>query len=90
MNQKASEMDKTIEFAKVEDKCCGLDVGNKVIVITVEGTGIASQKRKFESTTGSLTNLRKCLLELRVTHVVMESTRASYYCVPCREGAGRL
>ena len=67
-------MDKTIEFAQVVDRCCGLDVHKKVIVATVEGTGIARQTREFESTTRSLTELKEWLLELGVTHVAMEST----------------
>ena len=67
-------MDKTIGFAQVVDRCCGLDVHKKVIVATVEGTGIARQTREFESTTRSLTELKEWLLELGVTHVAMEST----------------
>ena len=67
-------MDKTIEFTQVVDRCCGLDVHKKVIVATVEGTGIARQTREFESTTRSLTELKEWLLELGVTHVAMEST----------------
>lgn len=67
-------MDKTIEFSQVVDRCCGLDVHKKVIVATVEGTGIARETREFESTTRSLTELKEWLLELGVTHVAMEST----------------
>lgn len=52
-------MDKKIEFAQVVDRCCGLDVHKKVIVATVEGTGIARQTREFESTTRSLTELKR-------------------------------
>lgn len=73
-NQNASAMEKTIEFTQVVDRCCGLDVHKKVIVATVEGTGIARQTREFESTTRSLTELKEWLLELGVTHVAMEST----------------
>lgn len=43
-------MDKTIEFNQVVDRCCGLDVHKKVIVATVEGTGIARETREFSST----------------------------------------
>ena len=67
-------MDKTIEFTQVVDRCCGLDVHKKVIVATVEGTGIARQTREFETTTRSLIELKEWLLELGVTHVAMEST----------------
>lgn len=67
-------MDKTIEFSQVVDRCCGLDIHKKVIVATVEGTGIARETREFESTTRSLTELKEWLLELGVTHVAMEST----------------
>ena len=54
-------MDKTIEFAQVVDRCCGLDVHKKVIVAKVEGTGIARETREFESTTRSLTELKEWL-----------------------------
>lgn len=67
-------MDKAIEFPQVVDRCCGLDVHKKVIVATVEGTGIKRETREFESTTRSLTELKEWLLELGVTHVAMEST----------------
>lgn len=67
-------MDKSIEFPQVVDRCCGLDVHKKVIVATVEGTGIKRETREFESTTRSLTELKEWLLELGVTHVAMEST----------------
>lgn len=67
-------MDKTIEFSQVVDRCCGLDVHKKVIVATVEGTGIARETREFSSTTRSLTEMKEWLLSLGVTHVAMEST----------------
>lgn len=67
-------MDKTIEFNQVVDRCCGLDVHKKVIVATVEGTGIARETREFSSTTRSLTEMKEWLLSLGVTHVAMEST----------------
>ena len=57
-------MDKTIEFNQVVDRCCGLDVHKKVIVATVEGTGIARETREFSSTTRSLTELKEWLLSL--------------------------
>ena len=65
---------KSIEFPQFVDRCCGLDVHKKVIVATVDGTGIKRETREFESTTRSLTELKEWLLELGVTHVAMEST----------------
>lgn len=67
-------MDRTIEFSQVVDRCCGLDVHKRVIVATVDGTGIERETREFESTTRSLTELKEWLLDLGVTHVAMEST----------------
>ena len=57
-NHNASAMEKTIEFAHVVDRCCGLDVYKKVIVAKVEGTGIARQSRELESRTRSLTQMK--------------------------------
>ena len=67
-------MGTSIEFSQIVDKCCGLDVHKKVIVATVDGTGITPQTREFQSTTSSLTELKEWLLELGVTHIAMEST----------------
>lgn len=62
-----------IAFKEVVDRGCGLDVHKKEIVATVSGTGIESEKRTFQSTTRSLTELKEWLLALGVTHVAMES-----------------
>lgn len=51
------------EFSQVVDRCCGLDAHKKVIVATVEVTGIARETREFKSTTRSLTELKGWLLE---------------------------
>ena len=63
-----------VTFEEVVERRCGLDVHKKEIVATVSGTGIGSETRTFQSTTGSLTELKEWLLALGITHVAMEST----------------
>lgn len=63
-----------VAFPQIVDRACGLDVHKKVIVACVAGTGIETETRSFKSTTRSLKELKKWLLELGVTHVMMEST----------------
>jgi transposase len=63
-----------VRFEQVVSRGCGLDVHKKVIVATINGTGIKKQTREYSSTTRSLTELKDWLLENGVTHVAMEST----------------
>lgn len=70
----AKQQKNEVSFEEVAVCGCGLDVHKKEIVATVSGTDIRKETRTFQSTTGSLTQLKEWLLELRVTHVAMEST----------------
>ncbi len=63
-----------VTFDEVVECGCGLDVHKKEIVATVSGTDIGSEIRTFQSTMRSLTELKKWLLTLGVTHIAMEST----------------
>lgn len=65
---------KAIAFDEVVSRGCGLDVHKKEIVATVNGTGLKTETRTFQSTTKSLRDLRQWLESLGVTHVAMEST----------------
>lgn len=65
---------KEVTFQQLVERGCGLDVHKKEIVATVNGVGIKSETRTFQSTTKSLTELKVWLLDLGVTHVAMEST----------------
>lgn len=63
-----------IEFERVVECGCGLDVHQKNVVATVRGKGKREETRTFLTFTSSLTELRDWLKEEGVTHVAMEST----------------
>lgn len=65
---------KKIEFEQIIDRGCGIDVHEKVIVVTVHGQGLAKETRSFLSFTEDLESLRDWLLSCGVTHGAMEST----------------
>jgi transposase len=71
---KKSEGNAEVHFGQVVSRGCGLDVHKKVIVATIDGTGLRKETREFQATTSSLTELRDWLLGNGVTHVAMEST----------------
>lgn len=62
----SERMDKIVGFCQIVDRCCGLDVHKKVIVTTVEGTGIVRETREFSLTMRTLTELKEWLLSLGV------------------------
>jgi len=70
----AKQQKNEVSFEDVLARKCGLDINKKEIVATVSGTDLKKETRTFQSTTRSLTQLKEWLLELGVTHVVMEST----------------
>jgi transposase len=63
-----------IEFEQLIERGCGIDVHEKVIVVTVHGQGLAKETRSFLSFTEDLISLREWLLSCGVTHGAMEST----------------
>lgn len=63
-----------IEFERVVECGCGIDVHKETIVATIQGKGIKTQTKSFKSFTSSLIKLRGWLLKNKVTHVAMEST----------------
>jgi transposase len=68
----AKQQKNEVSFEDVLARRCGLDINKKEIVATVSGTDIKKEKRTFQATTRSLTQLKEWLLELGVTHVVSE------------------
>ena len=70
----AKQQKNEVSVEDVLARRCGLDINKKEIVATVSGTDIKKEKRTFQATTRSLTQLKEWLLELGVTHVVIEST----------------
>ena len=64
----------TVSFPSVVSRGCGIDVHKKVVVATINGTGLRKETREFNTFTSSLTELKDWLLAAGVTHVAMEST----------------
>ncbi|MGC9384949.1 MAG: IS110 family transposase [Kosmotogaceae bacterium] len=69
----ATTQDK-IEFAQVIEKGCGIDIHKSVLVSTVQGKGIKTETRNYDSFTESIQQLRDWLKSLGITHIAMEST----------------
>jgi transposase len=63
-----------IEFEQLISRGCGIDVHEKLIVVTIQGDGLVRETRSFSSFTEDLESLRAWLLEQGVTHGAMEST----------------
>jgi transposase len=63
-----------IEFDQLVERGCGIDVHEKVIVVTIQGVGLKKETRSFSSFTSDLEELRRWLLSEGVTHGAMEST----------------
>lgn len=63
-----------IEFEQLIERGCGIDVHEKVIVVTVQGQGLSKETRSFLSFTEDLEQLRDWLQSCGVTHGAMEST----------------
>jgi transposase len=49
------------------------------IVATIDGAGLKRETREFRTTTSSLKELKECLEQAEVAHVVMESTLKPVY-----------
>lgn len=63
-----------VEFEQIIERGCGIDIHKKVAVATIDGKGIKRETREFGTFTSSLTELKNWLLEMLITHVVIEST----------------
>lgn len=64
----------TVSFPSVVSRGCGIDVHKKVVVATIDGSGLRKETREFNTFTSSLTELKDWLLAHGITHVAMEST----------------
>ncbi len=64
----------TVTFPEVVSRGCGIDVHKKVVVATIDGSGLRKETREFDTFTRSLTELKNWLLANEITHVAMEST----------------
>ena len=64
----------TVTFPEVVSRGCGIDVHKKVVVATIDGSGLRKETREFDTFTRSLTELKDWLLANEITHVAMEST----------------
>ena len=64
----------TVTFPGVVSRGCGIDIHKKVVVATIDGSGVRKETREFNTLTSSLTALKDWLLANGVTHVAMEST----------------
>lgn len=69
-----ANLELVIEFEQVVTRGCGMDVHKETVVATVAGVGIKQETRTFSTFTNSLEDLRQWLVEMGITHVVMEST----------------
>lgn len=63
-----------VVFEQIVERGCGMDVHKDSVVATVSGLGIKQETRTFTTYTNDLIKLKNWLLELRVTHLAMEST----------------
>ncbi|MGL5958329.1 MAG: IS110 family transposase, partial [Phocaeicola sp.] len=64
----------SVSFPSLVSRGCGIDFHKKVVVATIDGSGLRKETREFNTFTSSLTELRDWLLANGVTHVAMEST----------------
>lgn len=67
-------MQDTIQFKKVVEVGCGIDVHRSLIVATIRKSDSNYQTREFDAYTSSLKSLRDWCKEEKVTHIAMEST----------------
>jgi transposase len=63
-----------VEFEQIIERGCGLDVHEKTVVATINGTGLKLETRTFDTFTSSLKELANWLVVKGVSHVAMEST----------------
>lgn len=66
----------TINFEQQVIRGCGIDVHEKNVVVTIDGTGLTKQTRTFLTFTSDLRELLAWLKEQGVTHGAMESSGA--------------
>lgn len=63
-----------VEFEQIIDRGCGLDVHEKSVVATIDGSGLVRETKTFDTYTSSLKDLRDWLQSHAISHVAMEST----------------
>lgn len=63
-----------VEFEQIIARGCGLDVHEKSVVATIDGSGLVRETRTFDTYTSSLKDLRDWLQSQSISHVAMEST----------------
>lgn len=64
----------TIEYEQVIERGCGIDVHKETAVATVQGKGIKTETRTYETFTSSLIEMKDWLTSIGITHIAMEST----------------
>ena len=67
-----------IHFEQVVERGAGMDVHKETIVVTIQGKGIKTETKSFNTFTSSLKKLREWLKQHGITHLAMEST--GVYC----------
>jgi len=67
-------MEEVVEFERIVQCGCGLDVHKETVVATIDGAGLKKETRVYGTTTSSLTKLKEWLMQAGITHVAMEST----------------
>lgn len=63
-----------IQFEQVVERGAGMDVHKETIVVTIQGKGIKTETKSFNTFTSSLKKLRDWLTQYKITHLAMEST----------------
>jgi transposase len=63
-----------VVFEQVIERGCGIDVHKKIIVATVQGVGIKTETREYQSFTEDLEHMAQWLKSLGISHIAMEST----------------
>jgi transposase len=64
----------TVEFEQIITRGCGIDVHEKNVVVTINGSGLKKETRTFLTFTEDLQSLLSWLKSNGVTHGAMEST----------------
>lgn len=61
-------------FEQVVERGCGMDIHRETIVVTIQGKGIKTVTKSYNTYTSSLIKLRDWLKKHGITHLAMEST----------------
>jgi transposase len=63
-----------IEFEQLIERGCGIDVHKETAVAKVGGKGTKEEIKTYDAFTGSLTEMKKWLRSIGITHIAIEST----------------